>query len=124
MRIISSKKNGPYHNLATEEYLLKNFDEDIFFLYINSESIIVGKHQNALSEINYKFVTENKIPVVRRLSGGGTVFHDPGNINFCFITSGTKGELVNFKKYTTPIVEFFKIYKHQRPLWRTERHTD
>ncbi len=108
MRIILSQKTDPFQNLATEEYLLKNFNEDIFFLYINSKSIIVGKHQNTLSEINYKFVIENKIPVVRRLSGGGTVFHDPGNINFCFITSGSKGELVNFKKYTTPMVEFLK----------------
>ncbi|WP_430932425.1 lipoate--protein ligase family protein [Saccharicrinis sp. 156] len=108
MRIILSQKTDPFQNLATEEYLLKNFSEDIFFLYINSKSIIVGKHQNALAEVNFKFVTENEIPVVRRLSGGGTVFHDPGNINFCFITSGVKGELVNFKKYTTPIVEFLK----------------
>lgn len=108
MRIILSKKNNPFQNLATEEHLLKNFSEDVFFLYINSKSIVVGKHQNTLSEINYKFVEHNHIPVIRRLSGGGTVFHDPGNINFCFITSGAKGELVNFKKYTTPIVEFLK----------------
>ncbi|GAF01788.1 lipoate--protein ligase [Saccharicrinis fermentans] len=108
MRIILSKKSDPFQNLASEEYLLKNFKDDIFFLYINSKSIIVGKHQNTLAEINYKFVKENNIPVVRRLSGGGTVFHDPGNINFCFITSGIKGELVNFKKYTSPIVAFLK----------------
>ncbi len=106
MLIILSQTNNPFHNIATEEYLLKNFKEDIFFLYINSKSIIVGKHQNTLAEINYSFVNENNIPVIRRLSGGGTVFHDPGNINFCFITSGNKGELVNFKKHTTPIVNF------------------
>ena len=106
MKIIISQKTDAYTNLATEEFLLKNFSEDIFFLYINTKSIIVGKHQNALAEINYKIIAENKIPVVRRLSGGGTVFHDPGNINFCFITSGVKSELVNFKKYMTPIVEF------------------
>ncbi len=106
MLIILSEHNDPFQNIATEEYLLKNFNEDIFYLYINSKSIVVGKHQNTLSEINYKFVKENNIPVVRRLSGGGTVFHDPGNINFCFISSGAKGELVNFKKYTTPIVNF------------------
>lgn len=106
MRIIWSKKNNPFENIATEEYLLKNFNEDIFFLYINSKSIIVGKHQNTLSEINYSFVVENNLPIIRRLSGGGTVFHDPGNINFCFISSGEKGELVNFKKHTTPIIEF------------------
>lgn len=108
MKIILSQKTDPFQNLATEEYLLKNFSDDIFFLYTNSKSIIIGKHQNTLSEINYKFVIENKIPVVRRLSGGGTVFHDPGNINFCFITSGSKGELVNFKKYTTPIIDFLQ----------------
>ena len=106
MKIIISQKTDAYTNLATEEFLLKNFTEDIFFLYINSKSIIVGKHQNALAEINYKIISENKIPVVRRLSGGGTVFHDPGNINFCFITSGVKTELVNFERYMTPIVEF------------------
>lgn len=106
MRIIWSKKNNPFENIATEEYLLKNFNEDIFFLYINSKSIIIGKHQNTLAEINYPFVVENNLPIVRRLSGGGTVFHDPGNINFCFISSGEKGELVNFKKHTTPIIEF------------------
>ncbi len=106
MKIIISQKTDAYTNLATEEFLLKNSTEDIFFLYINSKSIIIGKHQNALAEINYKIISENKIPVVRRLSGGGTVFHDPGNINFCFITSGAKTELVNFKKYMTPIVEF------------------
>lgn len=106
MKIIISQKTDAYTNLATEEFLLKNFNEDIFFLYINSKSIIVGKHQNALAEINYKIISENKIPVVRRLSGGGTVFHDLGNINYCFITSGVKSELVNFKKYMTPIVEF------------------
>ncbi len=106
MLIILSQTNDPFQNIATEEYLLKNSNEDVFFLYINSKSIIVGKHQNTLAEINYSFVNENKIPVIRRLSGGGTVFHDPGNINFCFITSGDKGELVNFKKHTTPIVNF------------------
>ncbi len=109
MLIILSQTNDPYQNIATEEFLLKNFTDDIFFLYINSKSIIVGKHQNALSEINYNFVVENDIPVIRRLSGGGTVFHDPGNINFCFITSGAKGELVNFEKYTTPIISFLKF---------------
>ncbi len=106
MKIIISQKTDAYTNLATEEFLLKNLTEDIFFLYINTKSIIIGKHQNALAEINHKIISENKIPVVRRLSGGGTVFHDPGNINFCFITSGAKTELVNFERYMTPIVEF------------------
>ncbi len=108
MKIIRSLTNDSYTNIATEEYLLKNFNDDIFFLYINSNSIIVGKHQNTLSEINFNYITQNNIPVVRRLSGGGTVFHDAGNINFCFIANGAKGELVNFKKYTQPIVDYLK----------------
>jgi len=74
-------------------------------LYINEPSVIVGKHQNALAEINYKFVKENNIKVVRRLSGGGTVFHDYGNLNFCFIQKGEKDKLVDFRKYTKPILE-------------------
>ncbi len=106
MKIILSKNNDPFLNIATEEYLLKNSNENIFYLYINSNSIIIGKHQNTLSQINYAFVKENNIPVVRRLSGGGTVFHDPDNINFCFIANGEKGELVNFEKYIDPIIAF------------------
>ncbi len=102
---ILSKTTNPALNLATEEYLLKNFDEDVFFLYINKPSIIVGKHQNTLVEIDYNYTQKNSIPVYRRLSGGGTVYHDLGNLNFCFITNEEKGNLVNFDKHSTPIVQ-------------------
>lgn len=95
----------PYFNIAAEEYLLKTMEEDCFMLWQNEPSIIVGKHQNTLAEINYHFVRENSIPVVRRISGGGTVFHDLGNLNFTFISSGEKEKLVNFKKFTQPIIE-------------------
>ncbi len=95
----------PYLNLATEEYLLKEFKEDIFSLWQNSPSIIVGKHQNALAEINIDFVKENNLKVVRRLSGGGTVFHDLGNLNFTFLMNGKSDQLVDFHKYTVPILE-------------------
>jgi lipoate-protein ligase A len=69
---------------------------------------VVGKHQNALAEINHKFVQENKIPVARRLSGGGTVFHDPGNVNFTFIRNVANISEVNFKVFTVPVVEALK----------------
>ncbi len=106
MQFIYSKTSDAGFNLASEEYFLKNFDEDIFFLYINSPSIICGKHQNALGEIDFGYTQQKSITVFRRLSGGGTVYHDLGNINFCFITNESKGELVNFEKYLIYITRF------------------
>ena len=105
MIIIKRHNTDPYFNLATEEYVLKNFDEDSFMLWRNAPSIIVGKHQNTLSEINVEYVKRNNIPVVRRLSGGGAVFHDLGNLNFTFIQLGKDQNLIDFRKYTQPIIE-------------------
>lgn len=101
--IISSSKD-PAFNLATEEYLLRQKKEDYAFFYINRPSVIIGKHQNALAEINLPYLEEQNIPVFRRMSGGGTVYHDEGNLNFCFIKNGDNSDLVNFKKATEPIV--------------------
>ncbi len=99
---------NPYFNLASEEYLLKHFGEDLFLLYRNTPTIVVGKHQNTLAEINLPFVQEQGILVARRISGGGTVFHDQGNLNFAFFTSGKEGELVNYRKATLPIIDALK----------------
>src|SRR5690554_2817588 len=101
--IISSSKD-PAFNLAAEEYLLRQKKEDYAFFYINRPSVIIGKHQNALAEINLPYLEEQNIPVFRRMSGGGTVYHDEGNLNFCFIKNGDNSDLVNFKKATEPIV--------------------
>ena len=105
MLCIISPNTNPYFNLASEEYLLKCFQEDVLLLYRNIPSIVVGKHQNTLAEINLPFVQEKEILVARRISGGGTVFHDLGNLNFAFFTSGKKGELVDYKKATRPVIE-------------------
>jgi lipoate-protein ligase A len=107
---ITSKTNDPAFNLAAEEVLLRNHAENIIFFYINKPSVIVGKHQNTLSEINFNFLEKNNIPVFRRLSGGGTVYHDYGNINYCIIENGEPGRLVDFVRATTPIVEALKDY--------------
>jgi lipoate-protein ligase A len=91
--------------MAVEEYLFKNFKDDIFMLWRNDNAVIVGKHQNTLAEINIEYVKEKYIKVVRRLSGGGAVFHDLGNLNFTFIMNGDEGKLVDFRKYTQPIID-------------------
>ena len=105
---IQQKEFDPYFNLAAEEYLLKNFDEDVFMVWRGEQSIVVGKHQNALAEINHRYVAENKIKIARRISGGGTVFHDPGNLNFTFIKTVDRIDQVNFKVFTQPIVAVLK----------------
>ena len=85
MLYISDKSTDPYFNLAEEEFLLKEMTEDIFRLWRNSPSIIVGRYQNTIAEIDSEYTKSHNIPVVRRLSGGGAVFHDLGNLNFTFI---------------------------------------
>ncbi|MCD6178546.1 MAG: lipoate--protein ligase family protein, partial [Bacteroidales bacterium] len=105
MIILNRPQTDPFFNLAAEEFLIKNTTEPLFMLWQNTPSVVVGKHQNALKEINLKFLQEKNIPVIRRISGGGTVFHDLGNLNYSFINFGHRESLVNFKKYSQPIVD-------------------
>jgi len=102
---INNKSIDPYFNLALEEYFLKSSRHEIFILWQNEPCVVVGKHQNALAEINKGFVKNNHIKVARRLSGGGTVFHDLGNLNFTYIMNGSEGKMINFIKYTDDILE-------------------
>ncbi|MEK4845310.1 lipoate--protein ligase LplJ [Bacillus sp. FSL W8-0183] len=97
----------PMINLAIEEYCLKYLDPEETYLlfYINQPSIIIGKNQNTIEEINTKYVEENGIKVVRRLSGGGAVYHDKGNLNFSFITKDDGDSFHNFKKFTEPVIK-------------------
>jgi lipoate---protein ligase len=105
MLCILQKDTNPFFNIASEEYFLKNFSDDICIIYRNSPSVIVGKHQNTLAEVDYRYAQANGISIVRRLSGGGSVYHDLGNVNFTFIRNGKDGALVDFKGFTMPIVK-------------------
>lgn len=97
----------PKLNLALEEYALRNFsnNSDYLLFYINEPSIIIGRNQNTLEEINQEYIEENNIHVVRRISGGGAVYHDFGNLNFSFMTDYEFNKLNNFKQFTAPIVK-------------------
>nr|WP_025775890.1 lipoate--protein ligase [Clostridium botulinum] len=106
MQFLINRSTNPFFNLALEEYLLRNVDikEDYFILWQNEPTIVIGKHQNTLKEINMNFVKDNNINVVRRNSGGGAVYHDLGNMNFTFITKYNEKHLLDFKTFTNPVV--------------------
>ncbi len=110
MIYIARPETDPYFNIAAEEFFFNSVQENCFMLWRNRESVICGKHQAALAEVNYKFLRENEIPLLRRVSGGGTVYHDPGNINFTFITHVTSGDLVDFKRYIIPVLETLSAF--------------
>lgn len=109
MLFIQNDNTDPYFNLSLEEYLLKEFKkeapEDCFMLWQNEPCVVVGKNQNVLNEINEDFLKQNNIKVARRLSGGGAVYHDLGNLNFTFIINDTQNDLRNYSKFTRPIIE-------------------
>jgi len=98
--------HDPALNLAMEEYALRNLPggRDYLLFYINEPSIIIGKNQNTAEEINARYVEDNGIHVVRRLSGGGAVYHDLGNLNFSFVTNDDGKSFHNFRKFTEPVV--------------------
>lgn len=105
MLLIDSPSHNAYFNIASEEYLLHRFPtEDIFLLYVNAPSIIVGKFQNTLAEINLDYVKKKEIKVVRRMSGGGTVYHDLGNLNFSFHTLLGQNDFGDFSFFTQPVL--------------------
>jgi len=107
MITIINKSKDPRFNLALEEYVLKYLPikEDIVMLWQNEPSIIIGRNQNTIEEINASFVKKHNINVVRRISGGGAVYHDLGNLNFTFVTDSTKDNLNNFRKFTQPVID-------------------
>ena len=101
----------PRINLAIEEFVLRNMDiekDDFLLFYINQPSIIIGKNQNTIEEINTDYVEDNGIIVVRRLSGGGAVYHDLNNLNFSFLTKDDGNSFHNYKKFTQPVVDALK----------------
>ena len=107
MIYIENNCNKPQFNLALEEYVFTYLDEfdEIFLLWINEPTIVVGKHQNTIEEINIDYVKENNINVVRRLSGGGAVYHDLGNLNYTIISKSSGSSSFDFETFSQPVID-------------------
>jgi lipoate-protein ligase A len=104
MQIIHSTSNSPTFNLAAEDFLFSERQDDLLFLYVNEPSVIIGCNQAIRNEVNLEFCKENEIQIVRRMSGGGAVFHDLGNLNYCFISNKTEGKSALNDDFLQPIV--------------------
>ena len=105
MKYIKLVSTNPYYNLAVEEYLLNNSDDDIFMLWQNSPTVVIGRNQNAYAEVKLDYAKDNGIFVSRRITGGGAVYHDLGNINYTFITSESKAKALDYAYFTRPIID-------------------
>ncbi|NCB42218.1 MAG: lipoate--protein ligase [Clostridia bacterium] len=108
MKLLINKFTDPEFNLALEEYALTQLRQEMIILWQNSASVIIGKNQNAIEEIDIDYIRNNDIKVIRRQSGGGAVFHDLGNINFTVIGRIGSNDFNNYEKFTAPICTFLQ----------------
>lgn len=107
MIFFNNPYTNPYFNLAAEEFLLNTFPEGFLMLWQNENTVVVGKHQNALGEINLEYVHQNKVKLARRISGGGTVFHDNGNLNFTIALPVLDDQkIIDFRKFIDPVISY------------------
>ncbi len=104
-KFITHDNNDAYFNLASEEYLLKHTDGFYFYLWVNAPAVIVGVNQNAIEEVNLAYTESNGIKVVRRLTGGGAVYHDRGNLCYTVIAPYDENEN-NYIKFTAPVIKY------------------
>lgn len=109
MKFIKLNSNDPYYNLAVEEYLFNTADDDIFMLWQNEPCVVIGKNQNAYAEIDLEYAKEQGIKIVRRITGGGAVYHDLNNVNFTFITFTDKAKVLDYEYFTRPIIESLAV---------------
>jgi lipoate-protein ligase A len=111
MKYLETEKVDPYYNLAFEEYILKNYrDDDYLILWQNANTIVMGLHQNPYEEINLAKAKELQVQIVRRITGGGTVYHDLGNLNYSYITDWNEDRDVDFGKLLGPVIDAFREY--------------
>jgi|TARA_B110000483_G_scaffold50462_1_gene62813 lipoate-protein ligase A len=110
-KLYISPTNNPFENLALEEWALQNFntqDSNLLILYVNEPCVVVGRNQNIFEEVNVRYCSENQIEITRRISGGGTVFHDLGNLNWTHITSFDSKKVNSYEWAAKPIIDALK----------------
>lgn len=104
MKLLRLHTTNPYRNLAVEEYLFTHAEEEIFMLWQNEPTVVIGKNQNAFAELNLDYIRQNGIHIARRITGGGAVYHDMGNINFSVISPQAGQGGLDFAAFCAPIV--------------------
>lgn len=107
MKYIVNNSHNPAYNVALEAYAFRELlaEDELFILWINEPTIVIGKHQNAIEEINKAYTDEHGIHVVRRLSGGGAVYHDLNNLNYTIISNKSQEGAFDFKTFSQPVIE-------------------
>lgn len=107
MLYIRNESNDPFYNMALDEYVVKFLDprNDYFYFYQNKPTVVIGKNQNTIEEVNLKYVKDNNITVVRRMSGGGAVYHDLGNINFSFVVDYSQEDFNSIERFSKAIIK-------------------
>lgn len=108
MLLVKDENHDPSRNIAMDAYMLGGMKEEVVRLWRNNKAVIIGRNQNAVEEIDLDFVKEHDVTVVRRLSGGGAVFHDLGNICFTFVTPYSDGDFNNYAKFTAPVRDYLR----------------
>lgn len=106
MKLMINPSTDPAYNLAMEEVLLTTCTEEIVMLWRNRPAVIVGRNQNAHAEIDFDFLQQHEIPLIRRLTGGGAVFHDLGNLNFTLLCDYQEGRFNDYKHFTLPVIGY------------------
>jgi lipoate-protein ligase A len=105
MKLYLTGSTDPYYNLAAEEYYLRESEEDVFMLWQNEPTVVIGRNQNMYAEVDLAFTEERGIHIARRITGGGAVYHDLGNICYTFITSREKANVLDFAYFSAPVLK-------------------